>query len=104
MIFAIVYQLFHNFFNIDTSAFFIPATITTTRGHNYKLFKSHTRCLARTNFFSNHVIKDWNHLPNDVVNVETLNILLNLYQIFIGLDSFIYFCSYVANHFIMIKN
>ena len=34
-----VYQLFHIFFNIDMSAFFIPATITTTRGHNYKLFK-----------------------------------------------------------------
>ena len=50
-----VYQLFHNFFNIDTSAFFIPATITTTRGRNYKLFKSHTCCLARTNFFSNGI-------------------------------------------------
>ena len=52
-----VYQLFYNFFNIDTSAFFIPATITTTRGHNYKLFKS-------------------------VVNAETLNTfksLLNKY-------------------------
>ena len=68
------YQLFHNFFNIDTSVFFIPATITTTRGHNYKLFKSHTHCLARTNFFSNRVIDDWNHLPNDVVNAETLNL------------------------------
>ena len=59
----------------STSAFFIPATVTTTRGHNYKLFKSHTRChsLTRTNFFSNRVIEDWNHLPNDVVNAETLN-------------------------------
>ena len=73
-----VYQLFHNFFNIDTSAFFIPATVTTTRGHNYKLFKSHTRCLARTNFFSNRVIEDWNHLPNDVVNAETLNTFKSL--------------------------
>ena len=46
-----VYQLFHNFFNINMSPrqpFFIPATITTTRGHNYKLFKSHTHCLAIT--------------------------------------------------------
>ena len=73
-----VYQLIHNFFNIDTSAFFIPATVTTTRGHNYKLFKSHTCCLARTNFFSNRVIEDWNHLPNDVVNAETLNTFKSL--------------------------
>ena len=73
-----VYQLFHNFFNIDTSVFFIPATVTTTRGHNYKLFKSHTRCLARTNFFSNRVIEDWNHLPNDVINAETLNTFKSL--------------------------
>lgn len=34
-----VYQLFHNFFSIDISAFF-PATVTATRGHDYKLFKS----------------------------------------------------------------
>ena len=39
---------------------------------------SNTRCLARTNFFSNRVIEDWNHLPNDVVNAETLNTFKSL--------------------------
>jgi len=28
-----VYQLFHNYFNIDTSVFYIPATVLYTRGH-----------------------------------------------------------------------
>ena len=41
-----VYQLFHDNFTINSSVFFTPATASNTRGHNYKLFKSHTRCLA----------------------------------------------------------
>jgi len=35
-----VYLLFHNYFNIDTLVFFIPATVSNTKGHNYKLFKA----------------------------------------------------------------
>ena len=69
-----VYQLFHNFSILirQRSSFLLlllPQEGTTTNC----LIKSHTHCLARTNFFSNRVIEDWNHLPNDVVNAETLN-------------------------------
>ena len=76
-----VHQLFHgNFTIINSSVFFTPATASNTRGHNYKLFKSHTRCLARSEFFSNRVIENWNHLP--------YYILLNIYLMIIGQNIF----------------
>ena len=60
----LVYQIFHGLIDINPSIFFAPATISTTRGHNYKIFKPHSQCLiiTRSNFFSNCVINDWNSL------------------------------------------
>ena len=68
-----VYQLFHDNFTINSSVFFTPTTASNTRGHNHKLFKSHTHCLARSEFFNNRVIEDWNHLPHYIVNANSLN-------------------------------
>ena len=62
----IILLLIHQFF-------FNLATASNTMGNNYKLFKSHTRCLARSKFFSNRVIEDWNHLPHYIVNANSLN-------------------------------
>ena len=54
----------------DTLAiFFIPQEITTTSYLN----PIATHCLVITNFFSNRVIEDWNHLPNDVAYAKSLN-------------------------------
>ena len=43
-----------------------------TRGHNYKLLKSHLKLDLRKYFFSQRVIDDWNHLPADAVNSTSL--------------------------------
>ena len=32
---------------------FVDDTVSTTRGHNYKIFKPHSQCLTRSIFFSN---------------------------------------------------
>ena len=39
----LVYQTFHGLIDINPSIFFAPATISTTRGHNYKIFKPHSQ-------------------------------------------------------------
>ena len=38
----LVYQIFHGLIDINPSIFFASATISTTRGHNYKIFKPHS--------------------------------------------------------------
>ena len=69
----LVYQIFHGLIDINPSIFFAPATVSTTRGHNYKIFKPHSQCLTRSNFFSNRVINDWNSLPTNIVNANSIN-------------------------------
>jgi len=46
--------------------------IDFTRGHNYKLFKPRTRLLTRYNFFSIHTIDQWNALPHEVINSQSI--------------------------------
>ena len=48
----IMYQITHHLLNIPFPAFFIPSSYICTRGHNYKLLKSHFRCRPRQLFFS----------------------------------------------------
>ena len=48
------------------------STRPTTRGHNYKFFKTHVKLDTRKNFFSQRVINDWNNLPKEAVNSATL--------------------------------
>ena len=67
------YQLLHNHFSLDTSDLFTTATSSTTRGHNYKLFKPQATSRVRSTFFTVRAINDWNSLPNHIVNALTLN-------------------------------
>ena len=67
------YQLLHSHFSLDTSDLFITATSSTTRGHNYKLFKPQAASRVRSTFFTARAINDWKSLPNHIVNAPTLN-------------------------------
>ena len=42
------------------------------------IFKPHSQCLTRSNFFSNHVINDWNSLPTNIVNATSINNFISL--------------------------
>ena len=50
---------------------------TSTRGHKWKVFKPRAAKEVRRSFFSQRVINDWNGLPDNVVNAETLNSFKN---------------------------
>jgi len=47
----IMYQIFHNLVNVNSSLLFSYPHLSSTRGHNYKVYKSYAKCKARTNFF-----------------------------------------------------
>ena len=67
------YKLMHNHFNLENSNLFSTATLLTTRGHNYKLFKDQATSRVRSTFFTMRAINDWNSLPDYIVNLPTLN-------------------------------
>ena len=46
---------------------------SVTRGHSFKLPKKLCRLDVRKFFFANRVVNDWNGLPPNVVNAETVN-------------------------------
>ena len=45
---------------------------TTTRGHEFKLFKSFSRLKCRADYFFNRILNDWNDLPDYVVNADSV--------------------------------
>ncbi len=50
-----------------------PLATTHTRGHNYKIFKRQARLNARKSSFSQRIVNNWNSLPDNVVQAETVN-------------------------------
>jgi len=75
----LLYQMIHNYYDLNCTSFFSHSTISITRGHNMKLQKPHTNCLPRSSlFFSVRVINDWNSLPQTVINASSANQFKNL--------------------------
>jgi len=57
--------------------------LLTTRGHQFKLFKHHTRLQIFSNFYFNRIINDWNSLPSNVVNTKSVNSFKSLLDNFL---------------------
>jgi len=64
----LLYQMLHGLLKVDALFFFSPTTYTSTRGHNFKLFRESFTKFARANSFSNRVISDWNSLPDYIIH------------------------------------
>ena len=66
-----------NFF----SSFFKFSTVTSTRGHQYKLYKSHCSHSTRSRFFAERVINVWNCLLPSVdyyIHLQLLGVVLTV--------------------------
>ena len=57
--------------SVNFDDIFTFGTVTNTRGHKYKLYKSHCRCNTRRFFFAERIINVWNLLP-PTVNFSSL--------------------------------
>jgi len=75
-----VFKILKGFSKVKYSNWFKLAVNGRTRGHKYKLIKSRSRLDIRKNFFSQRVINEWNNLPNEVVEAESINTFKNRYD------------------------
>ncbi len=67
-----VFKIVKGLEGLNASDFFEFST-STTRGHTLKLFKQRSRLDVRKYSFSQRVINEWNSLPEDAINVDTIN-------------------------------
>ena len=65
-------QVFNLFKASNISTFFTLKN-STTRGHNLKLFKNHSRTNLRKHSFSNRVVDTWNSLSSFTVNAKDVD-------------------------------
>ena len=73
-----VYKLLTGKERIDSKQFFhLASTDRGLRGHSLKLVTTRSRLEIRRNFFSRRVVKDWNALPQAVINAATVNSFKN---------------------------
>ena len=75
-----LYKVLNNYFDTDFTDLYTYSTTTITRGHQFKLFKEHSRLLCRSNYLI-RITNDWNSLPNYVVNstsIDTFKIVIYL--------------------------
>ena len=59
--------------SVPLETYFQLANESCTRGHRWKLVKAHSRCDFRLYFFSVRVLNRWNSLPQEAVEVTTVN-------------------------------
>ena len=62
------YKILFGLVLVTSDEFFTKNFCTSTRGHQYKLYrpKHHTSACVRSNFFAERVINAWNNLPESV--------------------------------------
>ena len=72
-----VYKILHGIDDINPEVFFTQGTNHQTRGHSHKLYKNRCKTAKRAGTFSFRVINNWNSLPEEVANANTLNSFKN---------------------------
>jgi len=63
-----LYQMLNNLVDINIGDLF-TLSLSTTRGHEFKLYKHHSSYLPQRNFISYHVLNLWNNLPPHIVEI-----------------------------------
>ena len=59
--------------SVVTISLFAAYLRSSTRGHNFKLYKPHVQTTLHKHYFSLSVINNWNSLPYEVVNTISLD-------------------------------
>ena len=67
-----VFKILNRYYDIEPTVFFTINNSSTTRGHQFKLFKEHSALLIRQHFFPNRVVNLWNSLPSSIMLAPTV--------------------------------
>jgi len=57
------YKIIFGLVAVTSDDFFTKNSFTSTRSHQYKLYKHHTSACVRSNFFAERIVNAWNNLP-----------------------------------------
>ena len=68
-----IFRMIKGFDNLNQKDFFEIDTNSRTRGHRYKIIKTHCRTNKKLHSFPHRVINLWNTLPNEAVENKTIN-------------------------------
>ena len=71
-----VYKILKGFEGIEEKLLF-TRHISNTRGHTMKLYKNRVNSDVLKYSFANRVIEHWNKLPENVINVNSINSFKN---------------------------
>ena len=78
------WKIFHRQCSISPEDVFVPAPQTGNRGHSFKIFHSFSHYECRKRFFSVRGVSLWNSLPENIVQLDSLNIFKTELHNFIG--------------------
>jgi hypothetical protein len=67
------YKILNEIDRIDSTLFFDISAASVTRGHSQKIVKKHARLGSRQSVFSQRVVNDWNSLPAEVIDSQSVN-------------------------------
>ena len=68
-----VFKLLKGNYDLPTDSLLKKATTDTTRGHDFKLAKERANRDIRASFFCVRVVNDWNRLPPELVNLNSVH-------------------------------
>ena len=68
-----MFKIVNGYEHVDRNIFFKLKEDSRTRGHKAALVKEQCRLDIRRYSFSQRVINEWNKLPNDYVNANSVN-------------------------------
>ena len=75
-----VFKLLKGLSNVDYREFFKLSVNRKTRGHRMKIEKNRSKSNIRKYFFSQRVVNEWNKLPENVIEAESVNSFKNRYD------------------------
>ena len=78
-----VFKIVNGYEGVDRNMFFKLKEGSRTRGHRTALVKEQCRLDMRKYSFSQRAINEWNKLPNDCVNVSSVNMFKNRIDIYL---------------------
>ena len=72
-----VYKLLSGIFDSNIACHLVKPNNYVTRGHHLRLFKRRVHYDLRKYYFGNRIKSNWNSLPDNVINANSLGIFEN---------------------------
>lgn len=77
-----VYKIMNGYTDINSSNFFHLRNNSTLRGHTQHLTSQRCHTNIRQNFFTQRIISQWNRLPQNLVNSQSIAVFKRNYDLF----------------------